>query len=93
MYFDELESLCNEKLLTTALIHLIITSCQANDEKACAKILRNIYNRFKVAKHKDFSKIKEMILKDEESKFEIEASYEYIGLKLLYILKLFFKGK
>jgi hypothetical protein len=33
-----------------------------------------------------------MILKDEESKFSIEASYEYIGLKLMYIIKLFMKG-
>ena len=34
-----------------------------------------------------------MMIQDEQSKFEIEASYEYIGLKLLYIINLFIQGE
>lgn len=33
-----------------------------------------------------------MMLKDEESRYSIESTYEYIGLKLLYIIKLFIRG-
>lgn len=32
-------------------------------------------------------------MKDVESRFGIEASYEYIGVKLMFIIKLFFKGE
>ena len=36
--------------------------------------------------------VKEMAIQDDQSKFDIEASYEYIGLKLLYIINLFIQG-
>jgi len=91
--FDQLETICKEKMLTTALIHLIITSTLTNPGKACTQILINVFNRFKQAKKlKSLDEVKEMILKDEESKFNIEASYEYIGVKLMYIIKLFING-
>lgn len=91
--FDQLETICKEKMLTTALIHLIITSTTGNDKKACLQILNNVFNRFKQAKKcKTLDEVKEILWKDEESKFSIEASYEYIGIKLMYIIKLFVRG-
>lgn len=81
-------------MLTTALIHLIISSTIGTDQKACVQILNNVFNRFKQAKkNKSLNGVKEILLKDEESKYNIEASYEYIGVKLLYIIKLFIKGE
>lgn len=92
--FDQLETICKEKMLTTALIHLIITSTTGNDKNACLQILDNVFSRFRSAKKcKSLDEVKEMCLKDNVSKHEIEASYEYIGLKLLYIIKLFMKGE
>ena len=81
-------------MLTTALIHLIISSTVGTDKKACLQILNNVFNRFKQAKkNRTMDEVKEILLKDEESKFSIEASYEYIGIKLLFIIKLFIKGE
>lgn len=81
-------------MLTTALIHLIISSTLGTEKKACLQILNNVFNRFKQAKkNKTLDEVKEILLKDEESKFSIEASYEYIGIKLLYIIRLFIKGE
>jgi hypothetical protein len=92
--FNELETICKEKMLTTALIHLIITSTSRTDKNACLKILNNVFNRFKQAsKYNTLDEVKEILLKDEESKYKIETSYEYIGLKLLYIIRLFIKGE
>ena len=91
--FDQLETICKEKMLTTALIHLIITSTTGNDKKACTQILNNVVNRFKQAKKcRSLDEIKEMLWKDNDSKHAIEASYQYIGLKLMYITKLFMRG-
>ena len=80
-------------MLTTALIHLIISSTLGTDKKACLQILNNVYNRYRQAKKKTLNGVKEILMKDEESKYEIETSYEYIGIKLLYIIKLFIRGE
>ncbi|CAI2383783.1 unnamed protein product [Moneuplotes crassus] len=94
VYFDQLQTICKEKMLTTALIHLIISSTLGREKKACLQILNNVYNRFKQAdKKRTLDEVKEILLKDDESKFGIEASYEYIGIKLMYIIKLFIKGE
>ena len=80
-------------MLTTALIHLIITSTRGSTKGACLQILNNVFNRLKQAnKDKTLDNVKEMMLKDEESRYSIESTYEYIGLKLMYIIKLFIKG-
>lgn len=81
-------------MLTTALIHLIITSTSRTDKNSCLKILNNVFSRFKKAiKYNSLDDVKEILLKDEESKYKVETSYEYIGLKMLYIIKLFIRGE
>lgn len=91
--FEDLEDFCKKKMLTTALIHLIITSTRGASKGAWLQILNNVFNRLKQAKRdKTLDNVKEMMLKDEESRYSIESTYEYIGLKLLYIIKLFIRG-
>lgn len=90
---DELEAVCSMKQLTTTLIHLIITSNQSKED-ACKKILTGVFNCFQGINNRvSLEDIKNLHKKDQEEAYGIAASYEYIGLKLMHILKLYIRGE
>ena len=91
---SQLEKECREKMLTTSLIHLKVTSLKGNEKNAWLDILVSSYNRMKQGKKsKDLNNIKEIMLQDELTRYTIESSYEYSGLKLLHIIKCFINGE
>ena len=90
---DELTMVCSLKKLTTTLIHLTITSNQS-EEDSCQKILWNVFDCFKsITNHVKLEDIKEFYKKTKDEKYIITSSYQYIGLKLMHIIKLFLKGE
>lgn len=92
-YLDELEAVCSMKKLTTTLIHLIITSNQSEND-SCKKILSGVFDCFhSIKNHVSLDEIKTLHEKSREEMYTITSSYEYIGLKLMHILKLFIKGE
>jgi hypothetical protein len=90
---DELMAVCSMKKLTTTMIHLVITSNQSGDD-SCKKVLDGVFECFHSnKKHFTLDDIKYFIHKTKEEKYDIASSYEYIGLKLMHILRLFIKGE
>ena len=91
---NQLEKEWKEKMLINALIHLRVTPLKTNDSKACLEILVSMYNKMKQGKKsKNFDSVQEIILQDEASRYLIESSYEYWGLKLMLIIKWFINGE
>lgn len=92
-YLDELTVVCSLKSLTTTLIHLTITSNQAED-RSCWTILRKVYDSFKsINKQISLEEIKEWYKKSKDEKYSITSSYQYIGLKFMHIISLFLRGE
>lgn len=93
IHLEELEAVWKMKNLTTTLIHLIITSNQSGYD-SWTKILNGVFKWFQsISNHIDLDDIKHIYNKSKEDKNKIESSYEYVGLKLMSIVRLFIKGE
>ena len=74
------------------LVHLIITSNQSEVENSWSTILNDILLLFKeITDHAKLNDIKAIPQKSEEEIHQLSTSYQYVGLKLMYIFKMHIK--
>ena len=72
---------------------MIITSNQSGYD-SWTRILNGVFKWFQsIDNHVDLDEIKLLSIKSKEEKIKIESSYEYIGLKLMNIVRLFIRGE